>query len=169
MNRARVALVVAAAAGLTAAAVGALHLAHWFDWLAQINQPGETVLTATGDIVGRVGLMTVEVVIALATSLAAVLILVTGLGTGLAAIVVASARLLLTLLLVATHWAHGWYFILDPASHDGALTVLLLGGVQVAALLWSGVTTPRGATPRRAAPPGAAPPGAAPPRGPARA
>lgn len=150
MSRSRAALTVAAAAGLVAVTVGALHLAHWFDWLAQINQPGETVSTATGDIAGRVGLMTCELLVALATSLAAVLILVWAPRTGFAAITVACARLFLTLALVATHWARGWYFILDPASHDGALTVLLLGGVQVAALLWAGLAVPRAnpATPR---------------------
>jgi len=126
-------LVTAAILGLVEAVFAAAYLARWFAWTTVINGP-EGASLATGDILGRAGMVMTEAMLGLATSVAAGLALVltrTGSWVGAAqlALSTAAVRAAVLALLVVSYWSKVWYFVLE----DGWARLVL--GVALAQLL----------------------------------
>ena len=138
-GRARTLLVVAAAAGLVAVAVGGFGLADRFGGFVADSEVG-ALSTLSEATAGRLGLMLVELLFALTTSVGAALILASGSRLAGPALVLAAARLIAVLALVAGRWDRGWYYILEDG---GPKLVLLLAVVQVGALAWAGLAAER--------------------------
>jgi hypothetical protein len=110
-------LVTVAILGLVEAVLAAAYLARWFAWTTVINGP-EGASAATGDILGRAGMVMTEALLALATSVAAAVSLVltrTGswAGAGQLALSTAMVRAAVLFLLLATYWHKVWYYVLE--------------------------------------------------------
>ena len=143
-------LVTAAVLGLVEAVLAAAYLARWFAWTTVINGP-EGASQATGDILGRAGMVMTEALLALAASVAAGLCLIltrTGSWVGAAQLALSAAmvRAAVLVLVVVTYWHGVWYYVLD----DGWARLVL--GAALAQLLCLILVVPLGG--RRA--PGAA-------------
>jgi len=119
--------------------VAALSVAHWSDWLIEIN--ADSASGANGSIIGRQGLMLAQALITMSFSVVAFALWshhaqlerrlqdttsVVSL-SGVAAVI----HFLASLSVLTLHWDRGWWYHLE---HGGPLTFILLSAAQVVAL-----------------------------------